>query len=251
MKINIWIVGLLLFSISCRNNPTVEIQRIEGKLISVSEKIAPDAELEAIIAPYKEKLEAEMNEVLAYTPVNLYKDRNKAETNIGNFMADLCYRRGNTAFEEMTGKKVDFVLLNFGGIRASIPKGNITVRNAYEVMPFENSMVVVELTYDKIQKFLDYYVRAGSAHPISKELSLVYNEKKMISAKLNGKNFTNDRNYYVLTSDYLQGGGDRMDFFKNPVSLTKLDYKIRNAILDEFDELDTIIAKENGRVTRK
>lgn len=250
MKEYLWILGLFLAFASCKKNP-VYLQRIEGKQIAVSEEIALDSAIVRLVAPYKDLLESDMNEVLAYTPTDLIRSRDMAETNIGNFMADLCYERGNLVFNKKTGKNIDFVLLNIGGIRANISKGNVTTKNAFKVMPFENSMVVTELSYEKIIELLDYLTKSGSPHPVSKHLNLIFENDKLISVKLNNKDLEKDQTYFVLTSDYLQHGGDRMYFFKDPISLTDLEYKIRTAIIDELKEIDTIRAKVDGRVIRK
>lgn len=249
MKHLIWSSFLLLFFISCKEEPQ-HLRKIEGKQLPISAEIAIDSSITKLIKPYKISVETEMNQVLAYSPTDLYKSRGKFETNIGNFMADLCYTRGNAVFNKRTQKNIDFVLLNFGGIRAGIPQGEVTMRNAYEVMPFENNMVVAELTYQKIQELLNYMAKSG-AHPISKQLKLLFEGENIKLAKLNGKEFEKNRTYFILTSDYLQHGGDRMNFFKDPVSLEILDYKIRNAIIDELKAIDTITAKEDGRISRQ
>ena len=61
--------------------------------------------------------------------------------------------------------------------------------------------------------------------------------------------FDETKNYFVLTSDYLQEGGDKMNFFKNPVSLHKTGYKIRTAIIDYFKKVDSIIPNLDKRFT--
>jgi len=250
MKRFLWILILILSISSCKKTP-LHLSKIEGKMVAVDTTVINSIPVDNLIAPYKEKVEQEMKQVLAYSPANLSKNRATTESNIGNFMADLCYTRGNAVFNKQTQKNVDFTLLNFGGIRAEIPKGKVTMSNAYELMPFENNMVVVEMSYDKIQELLNYIAKSGKAHPISKQLRLEIANDKITSAKLNGKKFDKNRNYYVLTSDYLQHGGDRMNFFKNPIKLYKLDYKIRTAIIDELTEIDTLKAVIDGRVIRK
>ncbi len=250
LRLGTWIVGLFFVFVSCKKNP-INLQRIEGKQISVSDSLEADSSLVSIIAPYKIQLENDMNQVLAFAPTDLFKSRDMVETNIGNFMTDLCYKRGNVIFNNLTGKNIDFVLMNYGGIRASISKGDVTTRNAFEVMPFENSMVVAELTYEKVMELLDYLAKSGNPHPFSKQLNVVFENDKLISAEVNNKKIDKNRTCFILTSDYLQHGGDRMYFFKDPISLVKLDYKIRTAIIDELKEIDTIRAKVDGRVVRR
>jgi hypothetical protein len=62
------------------------------------------------------------------------------------------------------------------------------------------------------------------------------------------KPFDKKKNYFVLTSDYLQKGGDQMDFFKNPLKLYALNYKIRDAIIDYLKEIDTLKATTDNRI---
>ena len=71
------------------------------------------------------------------------------------------------------------------------------------------------------------------------------------SLSINGVSFDKGRNYFVLTSDYLQSGGDKMDFFKNPVNLHKLDYKVRDAIIDYFKSKDTLESNLDGRFKKQ
>jgi len=249
MKQYLLIISLLFITFSCKQK-SYHLQRIEAKRIAVDTTTDKNTDITKFITPYKEQLGAKMNHVLAYAPEDLFKNRNKPETNIGNFMADLCYRRGNPVFNKRTGKNIDFVLLNYGGIRSGISKGNVSTRNAYEVMPFENNMVVVELSYTKLQELFQYLAKTKKAHPISKQLHLTFSNEEVIKTQIKNKIINKDQTYYVLTSDYLQNGGDHMYFFKDPISMEILDYKIRNAILDELEAIDTIHAKIDGRVIR-
>ncbi|MBT8183083.1 MAG: 5'-nucleotidase C-terminal domain-containing protein, partial [Eudoraea sp.] len=145
------------------------------------------------------------------------------------------------------GKDIDFVLLNHGGIRSIISKGNITTRTAYQVMPFENAVVVLDLKGKQVQELIEYLVRNKRAHPISKlhiELDAEFTLKK---ALIDGKPFDINKNYLVCTNDYLANGGDRMNFFKTNDTLYVLDYKIRNALIDYFKKVDTINPKRDNR----
>ncbi len=247
---HIFYIVLFLLSITACKTRELHVNKIQTEVIAINTEAYSNKQLEASILPYKKQLEEEMNEVLAYCPKDMYKGRNsgKAETAIGNFMADLCYKHANPIFQEKTGKSIDFVLLNFGGIRAGIPQGDVTVRTAYEVMPFENSMVVVGLSYEKLMELFTYLAVNHKAHPISKQLQIVLNEEKATKALINGKEIGKKATFYILTSDYLQHGGDRMNFFKNSTNLYKLNYKIRTAILDELRDIEVINAKEDGRM---
>jgi len=97
-------------------------------------------------------------------------------------------------------------------------------------------------------ELIDYFIKNKSAHPLSKNIELLINTDTSYQLKINNQKFDLSENYFVLTSDYLQSGGDKMDFFKNPISLFKTDYKMRLAIIDEFKSLDTLRASVDNRV---
>ena len=68
---------------------------------------------------------------------------------------------------KMSGKNIDIVLLNNGGIRSIISKGNISEKTAFELMPFENSIVVLELKWHyQLIKMIDYLRKVKLQHPI-------------------------------------------------------------------------------------
>ena len=67
----------------------------------------------------------------------------------------------------------------------------------------------------------------------------------------NGKPLNNNRTYFVATSNYLQKGGDEMNFFVNPESLYESNFLIRNAIEEYFKSKDTLVANLDQRVIIK
>ncbi|AMC09772.1 UDP-sugar hydrolase [Lutibacter profundi] len=247
-KFIISIFTIVLF-FSCKNEPQ-HLLKIEGKLLPITSEITSNKNIENFVKPYREKIEKEMSNILSYTPINLTREDGKLESTLGNLMADMCYQEANPIFNKKTGKNIDFALFNFGGVRASIPKGNITMQHAFNLMPFENQLVVVELSSKKIKELVTYLITKKKAHPISKQVSLVFTNNGY-NFKINDKPLNDSKTYFVLTSDYLQHGGDHMDFFKNPINLYKINYKLRNAIIDYFKETDTIRAKLDGRFHTK
>lgn len=247
MKKLLLIFCFALALVSCKKDKQV-VTKITAKTIAIDSLIAPKNDITAIISPYKDKMIKEINTVLSYTPTDLVRTDGALESTLGNLLADLSYNRANPLFFEKTGKNIDFALFNYGGIRAGISKGNITNKNAFELMPFENSYVVAELTGEKIQELINYLITQQKAHPLSKQIRLTVTKNGYLFL-INNKTFDNTKSYYVLTTDYLQSGGDGMDFFKNPKSLTILDYKMRHAIIDEFKSKKIIESKLDKRFT--
>lgn len=240
---------LITFLAGCKNEP-LEPANIEGQRISINDEIKPDSAIINYIKPYKEHLNTTLDSVVAYNPTTLSKTDGELNTGIGNLMADIVMAQANPVFKSRQDRNIDFVLLNHGGIRAELPKGDVTARSAYQLMPFENEIVVIEITGKKVKEMLHYLEVAKTAHPVSGIQLKADRDYKIYDAKINGEPIEDSKTYFVATSDYLQHGGDNMKFFANPVNVYPVDYKIRNAIIDFFNKTDTIKAKKDNRYIR-
>src|SRR5690606_23719361 len=123
---------------------------IKGKQIPIEQTISSDLNFENTIAPYRDNINRQLDSILSYAPEDMDKFKGRWQTTIGNFLADITLEKANLLFYQKYSKNVDISLLNHGGIRASITKGNITSRTAYQIMPFENSLVIAELKGEQI-----------------------------------------------------------------------------------------------------
>ena len=228
----------LVLIVSCKQD--YQLKKIQGERLEINNDLQADDSIEAFIKPFREHVNNDLDSILAYAPDTYSKTDGELNTAIGNLMADIVYEQANPVFKARTGEEIDFVLLNHGGIRSIISKGDITTRTAYEVMPFENSIVVVDLKGAQVKELLNYLAEAKRAHPIS-QLQLVLDREFFVaSASVKDEPVDYNKNYKVATNDYLYNGGDRMTFFQTNDSLYVLDYKIRNAMVDYFKKADTI-----------
>ena len=194
-----------------------------------------DSATAAMIAPYKDSLDAIMTQVVGRSAVAMPKERDKLETLLGNFVADVCLDRVNRVYQPSDNHGADFCLLNTGGLRSSLPQGNLTRGNIFELMPFDNEMVVVTLSGQKTWELLRYLAASGG-QPVAGIKMGIRPDKTPGTTLIKGVTFDSTRTYKVVTSDYLANGGDKMDFFRNPVKLETTGYKIRDAILDYLAE---------------
>ena len=245
--LKLFVIFLTLFLIISCAKQNFYVSKIEGKQIPITEKEKEVVAIENYIKPYREHINKELDSVLAYCPITLDKVGNWQST-LGNLMADVAMQRGNLVFEAREKKKIDLCILNSGGIRSVLPKGNVTSRTAFEIMPFENNLVAIAMKGEQILELITYFMDAKKAHPLS---GLTFTIDKEFVAKnilIQGKPFEKDSTYYVVTSDYLYNGGDNMIFFKKGIQKFDLDYKIRNVLIDYFKEVDTIPVKNDLRI---
>ena len=241
-------IVLLLSIAACKTNHFVEIQpaasyRFNGNLPASTTQ--EDAEISALIAPYKKQLDTEMNEVIGQVEKELTKAQ--PESTMGNWFADLLYEQS----EKKLGRKIDFAIVNQGGMRIqSIPKGPITKRKVFELMPFDNMVTVVEIDGVTLHQLFDLMAEKGG-WPISKSVSFSIVEQKAVNIKIDNASLNNDQTYYVSMSDYVANGGSDCHFLKE-LPREDLGIFLRDLIIEHIEEKtaqnQTLTAKIEGRV---
>ncbi|MDR7210157.1 2',3'-cyclic-nucleotide 2'-phosphodiesterase (5'-nucleotidase family) [Flavobacterium piscis] len=225
--------------------------KIDGKQLPVTEKTEQDPEIESFIAPYRNHINADLDNILAYCPETMDKSIGKWQSNIGDLMADVCLERGNKVFKTREKKNIDLCFLNHGGIRSILPKGNVTTRTAFEIMPFENNLVVLALKGEQILEMALYIIKEKKPHPLSGMTFTITKDNTAKDILIQGKPLDNHKIYYVATNDYLANGGDNMNFFLKSVQKYDLNYKLRNVLIDYFKEVDTIPIAKDIRITEE
>ena len=212
-------------------SPEYKLQSYSDKLIEVEAEL--DSSILSIINPYQLEIEDQMNEVLTYTKNNLTKG--KPQSTIGNFVTDLCLDYADA----------DICIMNNGGLRTNIDIGPISRGKIYELMPFENELVILELDKNDYMGLLQYIVQRGG-EPFSGIKITIDNNGQIISNSW-PVNFELGEKVKVLTSDYLANGGDKMSFFKNKKQY-KIGIKLRDAIIDYCSKKDTINITLDNRI---
>ncbi|KQX15497.1 5'-nucleotidase C-terminal domain-containing protein [Flavobacterium sp. Root420] len=247
--LKLFVIFLTLFFIFSCSQKNYNLTKIEGKQLPITERGSETPEIENFIKPYRDHINRDLDSILAYSPETLDKSTGKWQTTIGNLMADVCLQRGNLVFKTREKKDIDLCLLNHGGIRAILPKGNVTTRTAYEIMPFENSLIVVALSGNQILEIASYIIKEKKPQPLSGMTFTISKDNTAKNILIQGKPIDVSKTYYVVTNDYLANGGDNMNFFLKATQKFDLNYKIRNVLIDYFKEVDTIPVKTDVRIT--
>ncbi|MDP5200523.1 5'-nucleotidase C-terminal domain-containing protein [Flavobacterium sp. DG2-3] len=249
--LKLFVIFLTLFLISSCSPKNYNLTKIEGKQLPVTEKTGETPEIENFIKPYRDHINKDLDNILAYCPETLDKSTGKWQTGIGSLMADVCVQRGNLVFNKRENKDIDVCLLNHGGIRAILPKGNVTTRTAFEIMPFENSLVVLALKGEQISEIASYIIKEKKPQPLSGMTFTITKDEKAKNIMVQGKPLDLNKTYYVATNDYLANGGDSMTFFAKNTQKFDLNYKLRDVLIDYFKEVDTVVAPKNIRITEE
>ena len=235
---------LMLSFVSCQRT-WVASPSLATTDVPVDKTLVADPQLEAQIAPYRQQVTAKMEEIIGNAPVELGKA--DYQSPLGNFVVDLMLEESR----ELYKGQIDMATTTNGGLRVPIPMGAVKVGNIFELMPFENELVVLTLNGQAVQEFFDIAAEAKYA-PIANATYTVQHGKAT-NIRIGGKPFDPQQNYTIVTSDYLAGGGDNLGVFKKAVKTEKVGILMRDAIMQHIQELTAkglpIGADTTNRVT--
>lgn len=199
------LVLLSLFSCSRQlSEPVVQPQHYEiGPVIDTSAGGDVVEDMRTTIAPYAAALSKSMNRVIGEVALPLTKGR--PESTLGNWTADLLEQAATDLFPN---KQIAFAVQNYGGLRvAEIGTGPLTVSEMYELMPFDNELVVVKVTGGELRQFVEHTLADGG-WPVSHGLSVVESTRGLFDIFVRGEPLSTKQTYYIAVPDYVASGGD-------------------------------------------
>ena len=239
------LLGIALFSLTACKTTSLQVANVQTqKNISINQDLKANEDFAKFIEPYTEKLNKEMNQKISYTQVDLTKEGDNS--NLGNLLADYTFDGANVWAKANLNKNIDAALINIGGIRTTIGKGDILLKNVFEVMPFENEVIIVKFKGSDLQGLFDYYAKNQKNNPVS-HLYIETNNGTVTKSLIDGKTINPNQYYYIATSDYLALGGDNMKFFAKGESIPT-GIKLRDLFIDYFKKNAEINPKEDIRL---
>ncbi|MCR4401342.1 MAG: 5'-nucleotidase C-terminal domain-containing protein [Firmicutes bacterium] len=229
------------------------VTAFSGGLVPVAAGVAEDNEVKAIVAGYQKQLEERLSAVVGESMVTLDGERahvRTRETNLGNLVADVMRAAG----------QADIALTNGGGIRASMDKGPITVGEIFTVLPFDNTLVVLEVSGENVKKALE---RAVSDYP--KELGAFLQVSgvrfefdpakpaggRVMSVEIAGAPLDPKKLYKVATNDFMAAGGDGYDMFKGAKVLFSSGEMLRDVMARYIAEAGAVSPQVEARIVVK
>lgn len=239
-----WIVALgsaLLLSCNTAFVPTKAVY--EGYRITAG--LPRDTSMVKMIQPYHDSVNRSMNLVVGVAAVDMEKA--KPEGALGNFMVDAML----WAAKEKFGMPVDAAFTNYGGIRITqLPKGEVTRGKIFELMPFDNLLVLQQVKGSVLQQFLDLTAASGG-WPMA-GITMQIRDKKAVNVRIGSQPLDPNKTYTVANSDYVANGGDDAAMFK-AIPQQNRGYLLRDALFDYIQALkaqgNNITATVENRVT--
>ncbi len=198
-------VGMFFLS-GCRTG--YSITSIEGGRLEVTAALDkhPDAAALAVLAPYRRTVDSIMSPVIGQSA--RFMDCYRPESELSNLVADIL----RTSTSDYIGREAEVALVNMGGLRTSLPEGNITFGNIYEITPFENSLCIVRMKGTLLKQLFGNIAQRGG-EGLSGARLVISKNGQLLSASVGGKPVKDEQVYTVATLDYLAEGNDRMTAF--------------------------------------
>lgn len=207
----------------------------------------PNEEALAVLAPYKHKVDSIMDPVIGRSAVDMTAAR--PESLLSNLVADVLR---NSAIPYI-GRPADIGIINIGGLRNSLNAGDITYRNIYEILPFENALCILTLKGKDVTDLMKSIVAVGG-EGVSNVKIRTNKEMEILSLLIGGKPVVDEKQYIIATIDYLAEGNDKMTALLKATEKHSVPEATIRELFIEYIKSETakgkaITSKMEGRIT--
>jgi 2',3'-cyclic-nucleotide 2'-phosphodiesterase (5'-nucleotidase family) len=201
---------------------------------AVDASIPSDPPVDKMLAVYGPKVR-ELEVVIGRLKGELKKG-GAGSGSLGNFVTDGMRVQASLK----TGKVVSVALMNGGGMRRnSIGEGELKARDIFELLPFENALITVDLTGEQLTRLLQMIVAGREAQSGARLVYKTNADKtsEMESASLRGaggeKEIDPTATYTIVTIDYLyRVGGARYGMLQQGKNMKELGITLRDAMIN-------------------
>ena len=170
-----------------------------------------------------------VKQVIAYSEENMHNTLK--ESRLSNWFVEIMMEK----VSEKAGKKVDVGICNMGGIRASMPKGDVILDDIKSMFPFRNYIVYLELPGSELKAV--FARMAATRFEAVAGVQLEVENRQIVSAKIGGEDIVDDKLYGVATISFLLRGGDGYTLAEHASNLQEIDMLIVDAVLEHVAAL--------------
>lgn len=241
--------AMLLLTGACKSH--YEVASIQRTRILIDSRYdsQPDAKAAEFLQPYKHVVDSVMGPVVGRS--SHYMVAKRPEGELSNLLADILVWAAKDY-----GEQPVFGVYNMGGVRADLPKGDVTYGDVLDIAPFENKIAFITLSGAEVLDLFTEMALVGGEGVSHAVRMVITKDGKLVSATLNGAPIDPQKDYRVTTIDYLLGGTDKMTTFKKSrdVNAPKdVSNNMRFIIMNYFREMSKqgriVDSKIEGRVT--
>jgi len=212
-------------------------------LVKIDSNYKADKDIAAFLQPYSKEVGRQMNVVIGTTETPL--ERKTPEGTLGNFVADAMRQRAALSYKT----NVDMAFVNYGGLRVdNIAAGPVVLGKMYELIPFDNIVVLLHLNGNTLHTILDL-IAAKEGWPVSGVKMKIANGKAK-DILINGEPLNDDKQYTVATTDYTAKGNEGFTILKT-IPQQNNGYLFRDALIDYVKALTANNKKINAVIENR
>lgn len=191
----------------------------------------PDAAAMAVLHQYKQKIDSIMSPVVGHSAMDMPPLR--PGSTLSNLMSDVLRQSA----QQYLDIPADIGLINIGGLRNTLRKGDITYGDIYEILPFENSLCVLMMRGAVVKELMENVVSVYG-EGISNVKLIVSADKEIVECTVGGQSIDDNRLYAVATLDYLAEGNDKLVAFRQAEEkYCRPDATVREIFLNYVQQL--------------
>ena len=237
---------ILFVSLFTACHRPLHVSKTTGQVLLVDStyKAVQDTQYLQSLAPIKEDLEKQLGAPIGYAPeaLQVYQP----ECPLLNWASDALLAIARQKCPE----PVDVAVVNIGGMRCEWAAGDITFRNVFELMPFDNMLVVLTLKGSDLQQLCEIFAYSGGQGVAGMRIKAIGDRvmQQDASVTINGKPIEMNKTYTVATSDYLSQGNDGMTPLRNSINTWKSQKKIRDLYIQYIQQVKIVEAHVDGRM---
>lgn len=221
MRLNVVAAVFLAALFSCKTPyQPVSVQYSDYR---ITERLPASDPVKSMLKPYSDSVNRSMNDVIAVADMPL--EKKQPEGTLGNVLADAILWKAKLLFGT-----ADIAFVNYGGVRLpAIAAGPITRGKVFEIAPFDNQLVLLEVSGTVLQQFLNHIAGRGG-WPCA-GVQFVIEAKKATSVLINGEPLHETSVYRIALPDYVASGGDDCQMLK-PIPQQNKGYLLRDAVME-------------------
>jgi 2',3'-cyclic-nucleotide 2'-phosphodiesterase (5'-nucleotidase family) len=222
--VRILYIVIMIFGLqACRTLPIVKpLPNLNNHAL-----VTEDGGILSEFAPYRDSLNAALNQAIGYADTAFFAG--SPNGNLNNLVADFVLQQAQEYLWDIT---IQACILNRGGLRTALPKDSIRLFHIYEIMPFENELVLLQISGSGMDSAMKHIAQLKGAAVSGMELTLT--DSGYSTARIAGSPYDGRREYWIATNDYMAQGGDGFNMLPHALSRVDTGIKLRDIFIENI-----------------